>query len=96
MADHLDKEFLERQLRRIEIRIRRYQSRAWNPEDPYIARKRTEILPSLLEARRRLREGSYGICLVCDGPIPLDRLEQIPGALHCLECAERKQAPVRR
>lgn len=45
------------------------------------------------EALERLREGRYGYCTDCGGPIPLKRLRAIPTARRCLDCqanAERK------
>ena len=41
------------------------------------------------EARRALRDGSYGICRDCHKPIPADRLEAVPEAVRCLEDQRR-------
>jgi RNA polymerase-binding transcription factor len=37
------------------------------------------------EARRALRDGSYGLCRDCHKPIPAARLEAVPEAVRCLE-----------
>jgi RNA polymerase-binding protein DksA len=39
------------------------------------------------EALARLDDGTYGRCLACGTPIALERLEAIPWARHCIECA---------
>ena len=83
----LDQAFLTHQLTRIDLRIERYRSRDWKPEDPYIVRKRNQILPRLIEARRRILEGGYGICDKCERLIPRGRLEKVPGALRCVDCS---------
>jgi len=54
---------------------------------------------SLDRARRTLREveaalarikaGEYGVCGVCEMPIPKARLEALPWARLCVGCAER-------
>ena len=85
--DLLDQAFLTHQFARIELRIRRYQSRTWDPENPYIVRKRHEILPKLIEARRRILEGGYGTCNECGHLISRARLDKIPGALLCTDCS---------
>lgn len=40
-------------------------------------------------ALARLAEGSYGICLDCEGPISPKRLAAIPSAERCIACQER-------
>ena len=45
----------------------------------------------LREARaalRRIQDGSYGICLECDGPISPKRLAAMPSAALCIRCQE--------
>ena len=38
------------------------------------------------EARRALREGTYGTCVGCGREIPGERLEAMPEAVRCLDC----------
>lgn len=37
-------------------------------------------------AIERIREGTYGQCEICNGKIPLARLNALPYALTCIEC----------
>ncbi|NLB48138.1 MAG: molecular chaperone DnaK [Microbacteriaceae bacterium] len=38
-------------------------------------------------AKERLADGSYGVCLSCGQPIPVERLEVRPFADRCVPCA---------
>lgn len=38
-------------------------------------------------ALERIREGRYGFCLSCGGPMGLQRLRAIPEARYCLGCS---------
>jgi DnaK suppressor protein len=38
------------------------------------------------EALERMREGNYGQCDICNGKIPLARLNALPYAMTCIEC----------
>lgn len=40
----------------------------------------------ILRAIRRLNEGVFGICTVCDQHIPFERLSVVPTTVHCLGC----------
>ena len=42
------------------------------------------------EALERIADGSYGICLDCDEPIPPKRLAVRPAAARCVACQERQ------
>ena len=44
-------------------------------------------LAAVDEALERLRSGKYGICKRCEKPIGAPRLEAIPHAVTCAECA---------
>ncbi len=46
-----------------------------------------EILRRCDEAEQRIREGTYGICQGCERPIPENRLDIMPFAIHCTPCA---------
>ena len=37
-------------------------------------------------AIERFRQGTYGLCQVCNGKIPLARLNALPYAMTCIEC----------
>ncbi len=44
----------------------------------------------VVDALRRLEEGSYGTCLDCGGPVPEGRLEAKPEAARCLTCQAKR------
>lgn len=37
-------------------------------------------------ALRRIEEGTYGVCEMCEQPIPKKRLEVFPSAKYCVGC----------
>jgi DnaK suppressor protein len=43
-------------------------------------------LRALEQARARLDDGSYGICIRCGGDIAPERLRANPAALRCVDC----------
>lgn len=44
----------------------------------------------VVEALRRLEEGSYGQCVDCDRPVPDGRLEAKPEAARCVTCQAKR------
>lgn len=53
------------------------------------ARRRLEIeLKRVETALERIQQGNYGICLVCDEDIAVERLRSSPEIPLCRECAE--------
>lgn len=48
-------------------------------------------LSQIEEALNRLRDGHYGECDHCDKPIPLARLQAVPYATSCIECARKQE-----
>ena len=48
----------------------------------------TDELNAITEALQRVDLGSYGVCTTCGGPIPDGRLEVMPSAVTCVDCAE--------
>jgi RNA polymerase-binding transcription factor DksA len=48
-------------------------------------------LSALDRAANRLVAGTYGRCLRCTGPIPVERLEALPAAETCLACVPRRR-----
>lgn len=44
---------------------------------------------AVLEALRRLEEGTYGICTYCNSQIPYGRLIVMPESDHCVGCGPR-------
>ena len=50
-------------------------------------REREELkLGGLLQALRRIEEGTYGLCSECGASIPPARLEVFPEASTCVDC----------
>ena len=47
-------------------------------------------------ARRRLDDGSYGLCVDCGAAIGFERLRAEPAAARCLECQARHEKTYRR
>ena len=43
-----------------------------------------DTLAEVVRAEEKLAEGSYGVCDVCEQPIPLERLEALPWATLCV------------
>lgn len=43
---------------------------------------------AIRNALRRMESGDYGFCVSCRGPIDRKRLEAVPTAEKCLECAQ--------
>lgn len=48
-------------------------------------------LSQIEDALNRLRDGRYGECDHCDKPIPLARLQAVPYAISCIECARKQE-----
>lgn len=45
-----------------------------------------EALYEIQEALKRLDSGQYGVCEMCEKPIPRERLEVVPFARRCIQC----------
>jgi DnaK suppressor protein len=50
------------------------------------------LLIAIEEALARMRQGTYGVCVVCKEPITKARLEAVPWTHLCRECKERQAA----
>ena len=50
------------------------------------------LLKAIEAALARIRQGTYGICAVCNEPITKARLEAVPWTHLCRECKERQAA----
>ncbi|MEA5445927.1 TraR/DksA C4-type zinc finger protein [Gammaproteobacteria bacterium AB-CW1] len=51
-----------------------------------------EELEDIQAALGRLDRGHYGVCIVCEEPIPEKRLEAWPTAKRCRPCQEEREA----
>ena len=52
-----------------------------------LSKQRINRLENVL---KRIDSKTYGKCLRCNKDIPFGRLEQVPEALMCVSCAEKK------
>jgi DnaK suppressor protein len=50
------------------------------------------LLRAIEEAFARIRQGTYGVCVVCKQPIAKARLEAVPWTRVCRECKEQQAA----
>jgi RNA polymerase-binding transcription factor DksA len=50
-----------------------------------------ETLVEVLDALRRLEQGTFGVCEECQAPIPKGRLQALPYARHCVRCASKNE-----
>ncbi|MCA2229127.1 TraR/DksA family transcriptional regulator [Nonomuraea aurantiaca] len=46
---------------------------------------------AVIEALKRVDEGTYGSCVDCGRPVPEGRLEARPEAARCVECQGRQE-----
>jgi DnaK suppressor protein len=46
------------------------------------------LLTEVLQALKRIDDGTYGICVACGNPIPEKRLEAIPWAARDVKCEQ--------
>lgn len=44
------------------------------------------IVRQIDDALERINDGSFGICILCKSPIPLERLRAIPYTPYCVKC----------
>ncbi len=50
--------------------------------------RESHLLRNVRGALQRIQDGSYGICMHCDGEISPRRLEAVPWAGYCIRCQE--------
>lgn len=51
-----------------------------------LAEVESRELVQIENALERMREGTYGQCEICEGKIPLTRLNALPYAMTCIDC----------
>jgi DnaK suppressor protein len=47
-----------------------------------------ERLKRVQQGLQRIRDGTFGICVSCEGPIGNRRLRALPSASYCIDCQE--------
>lgn len=50
------------------------------------------VLADVEAALVRMDEGTYGACMLCARPVPVERLEIVPQARYCLRCQQAREA----
>jgi DnaK suppressor protein len=50
----------------------------------------TQLLGAIDAALRRIDDGTYGLCTNCGKPISEERLEALPWASLCIDCAKAR------
>jgi len=53
-----------------------------------------KLLREVSDALHRIDHDNYGICMECDEPISVKRLEAVPWARYCVTCQERIAARI--
>ena len=54
-----------------------------------LSNMQTTALAQVEAAMERVHEGCYGLCGICEEPIPAKRLRLLPEALYCVGCAPK-------
>ena len=91
---------LENRLNRVASSMRKTYAKDW--EEQSIERENDEVVEALDEnirtelslvnaALARAEKNVYGICAVCDEPIPVARLEALPYTDRCVSCASESE-----
>lgn len=91
---------LENRLGRVETSMRKTYAKDWQEQS--IERENDEVVDALDETLRtelnqvnsalaRVDKNEYGICAVCDEPIPVARLEALPYTDRCVSCASESE-----
>ena len=50
-----------------------------------------DAIEAIRAALVKLDAGYYGVCEMCEGPIPFERLDAIPNVRSCVTCQTRQQ-----
>ena len=54
--------------------------------------RRSRLLADLDRSLHAISDGSYGLCVDCEEPVSLKRLESIPWASRCIHCQQQLEA----
>jgi len=49
-----------------------------------------DLLAQVVTALEKIEDGTYGICVDCGKPIPVARLDALPSATLCVDCASSR------
>ncbi|PWU04900.1 MAG: hypothetical protein C5B51_16060 [Terriglobia bacterium] len=53
-----------------------------------------KLLREISDGLQRITQGTYGVCLECEEPISVKRLEAVPWARYCVSCQEQIAARI--
>ena len=53
--------------------------------------RESDYFKNLKVALERIQEGSFGVCKICDGLIPEERMMEVPNATKCVKCKEKEK-----
>jgi len=56
-----------------------------------VDRNTRDLLSQVEQALGAIKEGTYGVCRVCEEPIPVARLEVLPHTTLCVNCASGRR-----
>lgn len=61
-----------------------------------LASNEQELLNQIDDAIRKMDEGRFGVCEICQKPITQKRLIAVPYARYCIKCQEEEEKKKRR
>jgi RNA polymerase-binding transcription factor DksA len=94
-ATHLTTDQLERFRRLLVEEYTARQGRAVELQDPIdlepdlaeaLLARCSEAMDEIHAALARIGDGTYGTCVACGDPVPVERLEIVPAADRCVAC----------
>ena len=50
--------------------------------------RETDYYKFLIKALERIKDGSFGVCNICEELIPEERMMEVPNATKCVQCKE--------
>ena len=53
--------------------------------------RETDYYKFLIKALERIKDGSFGVCNICQELIPEERMMEVPNATKCVQCKESEK-----
>ena len=53
--------------------------------------RETDYYKFLIKALDRIKDGSFGVCHICEELIPEERMMEVPNATKCVQCKESEK-----
>ena len=53
--------------------------------------RETDYYKFLFKALERIKDGSFGVCNICEELIPEERMMEVPNATKCVQCKESEK-----